>query len=205
MSDMASRVWQLAQEVFADWCLRDMEFSCEYCLIFYQSENALLQHILQVHTVPKEKYLKDNPHYCKCKETITCNVCGSNAKSLSRHLEESHHKMAPEVYFMRLVYQEVGVASDYGKAYYEYRNQLDMNRNVVEKDASFEEKEDAYIDNFPFVECETAVIASKAGILPCINITAESPIDLRSKKKIFRMLVLTMRKAMKRCWNQSLN
>ena len=105
---MCPSVWQESEDAFTQWCYQDMEYSCEYCLILYQSEETLFQHIVQVHKVPREKYLKDNPCYSKNIKEVTCNVCGSATESLFQHLENTHHKMAPEVYFMRFVYQEPG-------------------------------------------------------------------------------------------------
>ena len=104
---MADEIWESMREAYSRWCNTDLEFSCEYCQLRYQSEDLLWQHISQVHRVDFGKYAMDNPHYRVAKHGDFCRVCESSTRSLFQHLDEAHHKMAPEVYFVRFVFHEV--------------------------------------------------------------------------------------------------
>ena len=126
---MASTIWQYAEDAFLNWRCSDADFSCAYCGALYQSEGALIQHVSTVHKLEFEKYSKDNPHFRVARVEKRCELCGSPERNLSLHLDETHHKMAPEAYFMRFVFQEISAVG----ANYSGVGEMD---NCVENDGA---------------------------------------------------------------------
>ena len=96
--------WERIRCAYLAWIDNDMEYRCEYCGIQYQSEASLFQHVAIVHKVAFDKYARDNPHFAIRKEEEPCGVCGEWTNNIFKHLEDDHHKMATEVYFMRYLF-----------------------------------------------------------------------------------------------------
>ena len=55
--------WEKVRAAFMAWRDGDLEYSCEYCAIYFQTAPALFQHISHIHQVPHNKYVDDNPHF----------------------------------------------------------------------------------------------------------------------------------------------
>ena len=109
---MNSSIWQEAQDAFTQWSSSScIAFSCEYCKMLYQSEDALFQHVYKVHRVSTEKYTGDNPHYSVDTQGHVCQLCNVVTSKIPQHLDETHHKMAPELYFMRYLFQGISEIS----------------------------------------------------------------------------------------------
>ena len=100
-------IWEEAISAYTAWTRSNISYCCEYCDLAYQAEDTLFKHIRKVHNVSQAKYTKDNPFYAIKVKAECCQICNSYTTKIRQHLQETHHKMAPEVYFMRFVFREV--------------------------------------------------------------------------------------------------